>query len=153
MRIPAKILARAAHGAVLLKVRHGRAPRAMRQIRARRPRHLRRLRTVVDAHADSSQIRFLADGRRDEHDTRAGEFVAVFGDLLAGPPFRVGLVIEFTAKLFCPDGSTLYAQAQLDYPADPDLVHETEYMVVLWGIAPSEVPAGTLITSIDPVQV
>jgi hypothetical protein len=33
MRIPAKILARAAHGPVLLKVRHGRASRAMRQIR------------------------------------------------------------------------------------------------------------------------
>jgi hypothetical protein len=32
-RIPAKILARAAHGPLLLKVRHGRASRAMRQIR------------------------------------------------------------------------------------------------------------------------
>ena len=107
----------------------------------------------IDADAGSSDIRFLADGRADKHDTRAGEFVAVFGDLLAGPPFRVGLVIQFTAKLFRPEGSTLYAQAQLDYPADPDLVHETEYMVLLYGIARSDVPAGTLITSIDPVQV
>jgi hypothetical protein len=107
---------------------------------------------VVHAQADSSEIRFVADGRAHEHDTRAGEFVAVLGDLLAGPPFRVGLVVQFTAKLFRPDGSTLYAQAQLDYPADPALLHETEYMVVLYGIARSEVPAGTLITSIDPVQ-
>lgn len=108
---------------------------------------------MVNAHADSSFIRFLADGRAGEHDSRAGEFVAVFCDLLAGPPFRVGLVIPFAAKLYHPDGSTLYARAQLDYPADPDLVHETEYMVVLYGIARSEVPAGTLITSIDPVQI
>jgi hypothetical protein len=34
MRIPGKILARAAHGPVLLKVRHGRASRAMQQMRA-----------------------------------------------------------------------------------------------------------------------
>jgi hypothetical protein len=108
---------------------------------------------VVNAHADSIDIRFLADGRAYEHDTRAGEFVAVFGDLLVGPPFKVGLVIQFTAKLFRPERSTLHAQAQLDYPADPNLVHETEYMVLLYGIARSEVPAGTLITSIDPVQV
>ncbi|MFI7066039.1 hypothetical protein ACIBL3_33915 [Kribbella sp. NPDC050124] len=62
-------------------------------------------------------------------------------------------MIPFTAKLFRRDGSTLYAQAQLDYPADPDLVHETEYMVVLHAIARSEVPAGTLITSIELVKV
>jgi hypothetical protein len=39
MRIPATILARAAHGPMLLKVRHGRAPHAMRHERMAAERH------------------------------------------------------------------------------------------------------------------
>lgn len=99
---------------------------------------------MIAAHAASPSIRFVTDGRTYEPSgSRADEFVAVFGELLEGPAFRPGLVIRFSAQLTAPDGSATYAKAQLDYPADPDLVHETEYMVLVYGMTRAEVPVGT----------
>lgn len=104
-------------------------------------------------HDEGTTIRFLTDGRayepRGRHD---GEFIAVFGDLLAGPPFRAGLVVEFHAYLTRPDGQVDRALARLDYPSDPDLVHETEFMVLLFSRGREEVPSGTLISSVSPVR-
>lgn len=41
--------------------------------------------------------------------------------------------------------------AQLDYPADPDLVEETEFMVLLFGLRRADLPCGTLISSVNAV--
>jgi hypothetical protein len=106
---------------------------------------------MTNAEDAGAPIRFLTDGRVYESQGRLeGEFIAVFGELVAGPPFQPSLVIEFPAKLVRPDGSTLYLhRAKVDYPADPDLVEETEYMVLLYEADRSEVPAGTTIASLD----
>jgi hypothetical protein len=107
---------------------------------------------VVRAYEENSKIRFLTDGRIYEpKGGRADDFIAAFGELLSGPRFRTGLVIRFDAKLGRPDGEVSYAQAQIDYPADPDLVHETEFMVVLFGLSRADVQPGTVISSLSTV--
>jgi hypothetical protein len=109
--------------------------------------------TVVPAQAASPSIRFVADGRAYEPSgSRADEFVTVFGELPEGPAFTPRLVVQFNAQLTGPDGSTTYAQAQLDYPVDTERVHETEYMVLLYGMTRAEVPVGTAITHVGQAQ-
>lgn len=100
----------------------------------------------------SSAIRFLIDGRIYEpRGRRTGEFIAVFGELRSGPRFRTGLVIPFDAKLVGSDGEVDHARAQLDYPEDADLVEETEFMVLLFGLSRADVQPGTLISSVNAV--
>lgn len=101
---------------------------------------------------ESSAIRFLTDERFYEpRGRRVGEFVALLGELLSGPRCRTGLVIRFDARLVRPDGELDYAGAQLDYPADPDLVEDTEFMVLLFGLGRADVQPGTLISSVNAV--
>jgi hypothetical protein len=105
---------------------------------------------VAIEYEESSAIRFLTDGRIYEpRSRRVCEFIAVFGELRSGPRFRAGLVTRFDARLVRPDGEVAYARAQLDYPADPDLVEETEFMVLLFGLSRADVQPGTLISSVN----
>jgi hypothetical protein len=107
---------------------------------------------VDTGYEESSAIRFLTDGRIYEPSSRrAGEFIALFGELRSGPRFRTGLVTSFDARLVRPDGAADHARAQLDYPADPDLVEEAEFMVLLFGLSRADVPCGTLISSVNAV--
>lgn len=97
-------------------------------------------------------ICFLTDGRvMVGPGNRADDFILVRGELRSGPPFRTGLVVPFDARLVRPDGEVGYGRAVLDGPWDPALVAETEFMVVLYGSDPVDVPAGTLISSIGAV--
>lgn len=98
--------------------------------------------TVVPAQAASPSIRFVADGRAYEPSgSRADEFVTVFGELPEGPDLHAATGRPVQPQLTGPDGSTTYAQAQLDYPVDTERVHETEYMVLLYGMTRAEVPS------------
>jgi hypothetical protein len=107
---------------------------------------------VATGYEESSAIRFLTDGRiYGSRGRRAGELIALFGELGSGPRFRTGLVTPFDVRLVRPDGEADYARAQLDYPADPDLVEETEFMVLLFGLSRTDVPCGTLISSVNAV--
>jgi hypothetical protein len=107
---------------------------------------------MVPGYEESSAIRFLADGRIYEpRGRRTGEFIALFGELRSGPRFRTGLVTPFDARLVRPDGEVDYARAQLDHPADLDLVEETEFMVLLFGLSRADVPCGTVISSVNAV--
>ncbi|WP_454857662.1 hypothetical protein [Promicromonospora soli] len=107
---------------------------------------------MATGYEESFAIRFLTDERIYEPTgRRVGEFIAVFGELRSGPRFRTGLVIRFDARLVRPDGEVDYARAQLDYPADSDLVEETEFMVLLFGLSRADVQPGTLISSVNAV--
>jgi hypothetical protein len=108
---------------------------------------------VIIEYEVSSEIQFLTNGRTYESTgLREGEFIVAFGELQSGPRFQTGLVVPFDARLVRPDGQVGYARAHLDYPADPALVHETDIMVLLYGLSPADVPLDTLIASIGQAK-
>ncbi|NUU19073.1 hypothetical protein HP550_17635 [Cellulomonas humilata] len=108
---------------------------------------------MVFEHQVSAEIRFLTDGRMYEPvGRRAGDFIAVFGELQSGPHRRPGAVHMFHARCLRPDGDEVIAEANLDHPADPELIDETEFMVLLFALERGDVPPGTLITSLGRVM-
>ncbi|MFB9315669.1 hypothetical protein [Nocardioides plantarum] len=105
-------------------------------------------------HEVTPHVRFRTNGGRpfEPRGTSAGEFIVVNGTLESGPRYRNARVARFHASVVSPPGDTSYAMAALHYPADPDLVAEKDCHVVLWALAPQDVPAGTVISSIGVVE-
>jgi hypothetical protein len=103
---------------------------------------------MADVEIAASPIEFVADGRIYEPTGRsAGEFIAVFGDLVVGPPCADSGAIDFPAELVRPDGTTTYvAGARLDCPVGDEAMSEGPFILLFRGIA-DEVPAGTRIVS------
>jgi hypothetical protein len=90
----------------------------------------------------------VADGRIYEpKGRRAGDFIAVFGNLVAAPRDAGSHAIEFSAELTRPDGTTAsVAEALLDFPVGDEAASEGPFVLLFRGSA-EQVPAGTRIVS------
>jgi hypothetical protein len=96
-------------------------------------------------------IEFVTDGRTYEPTgRRSGEFVVVFGTMVSGPPappFGTSWVMELSAELTRPDGTTvLVDDAQVDYPVADESPDDGPF-VLLRGVRAADVPVGTSIVS------
>ncbi len=96
-----------------------------------------------------SPIEFLTDGRTYvPSGGRSGDFIVVFGTLVTGPPAPTSWdVVRFPAEVTRPDGTSVPVNgAQLDFPIADESPIEGPF-VLLRGVRPADVPAGSLIVS------